>query len=112
MVVRGFYKLMYLLAAVALEQIHGIYRYCVASNVIFIHGGLLNFAPTLYAGPPLYTGNNNPVITPYVVVSACRLITLNETTDPGDRELPLTFRPTIRNHSLSERFPSAKHSKV
>jgi hypothetical protein len=41
MVVRGFYKLIGLLAAVALEQIHGIHGDCVASNVVFIHGGLL-----------------------------------------------------------------------
>jgi hypothetical protein len=42
-VVRGFYKLIGLLAAVTLEQIHGIYRNCVASNVVFVHGGLLAF---------------------------------------------------------------------
>ena len=68
--VRGFYKLIGLLAAVTLKQIHGIYGYCVASNVVFVHGGLLTFT-TLLAGPPLYTPNDRPVITPYLVVTAC-----------------------------------------
>jgi hypothetical protein len=72
-VVRGFYKLIGLLAAVTLEKIHGIYRYCVASNVVFIHGGLLTFS-AVDAGAPLYTPNDSDVITPYLVVSACRII--------------------------------------
>ncbi len=71
MVVRGFYKLIGLLAAVALEQIHGIHGYCVASNVVFIHGGLLIWS-ALNAGPPLYTSNDSCVITQHVVVWACR----------------------------------------
>jgi len=39
--IRGSSKLIGLLAAVTLEQIHGIYRHCVASNGVFVHGGLL-----------------------------------------------------------------------
>ena len=69
--VRGFYKLIGLLAAVTLEQIHGIHWYCVASNVIFVHGGLLTFS-AINAGPPLYTPNDSHVITPYLVVTVCR----------------------------------------
>jgi hypothetical protein len=71
-VVRGFYKLIWLLATVALQQIHRVYGYCVASNVVFVHGGLLHYLRPFLAGPPLYTGNDIPVITPYVVVAACR----------------------------------------
>jgi len=70
-VVRGFYKLIGLLAAVTLEQIHRIYRYCVASNVVFVHGGLLTFS-AVNAGAPLYTPNHTAVITPYLVETACR----------------------------------------
>jgi len=69
-VVRGFYKLIGLLAAVTLEQIHGIHWYCVASNVIFVHGGLLSFS-AVNAGAPLYTPSDSHVITPYLVVTAC-----------------------------------------
>ena len=69
--VRGFYKLIGLLAAVTLEQIHRVYRYCVASNIIFVHGGLLTFS-AVNAGIPLYTPNDSHVITPYLVVAACR----------------------------------------
>ena len=65
--VRGFYKLIGLLAAVTLEKIHGIHRYCVAANVVFVHGGLLTFS-AVNAGAPLYTPNDSPVITPYLVV--------------------------------------------
>ena len=68
--VRGLYKLIRLLAAVTLEQIHGIYRYCVASNVVFVHRGLLTFW-TLSPEPPLYTHSDTTVITPYLVVTAC-----------------------------------------
>jgi len=83
-VVRGFYKLIGLLAAVTLQQIHGIYWYCVASNVVFVHGGLLHYLWPFLAGPPLYIGNDIPVITQYVVVSACRSITIARCTDsPG-----------------------------
>jgi len=40
-VVGGSYKFIGLLAAVTLKQIHGIHRHCVASNGVFVHGGLL-----------------------------------------------------------------------
>jgi hypothetical protein len=78
-VVRGFYKLIGLLAAVTLEQIHGIYRYCVASNVVFVHGGLLTFS-AVNAGAPLYTPNDSHVITPYLVVTACHETIFDEIT--------------------------------
>ena len=71
-VVGGFYKLIWLLAAVTLKQIHGIYRYCIASNVVFVHGGLLTFS-AVNAGAPLYTPNDSHVITPYLVVPACHV---------------------------------------
>jgi hypothetical protein len=74
-VVRGLYKLIGLLAAVTLQQIHRIYGYCVASNVVLVHGCLLNILFRFGAGPPLYTGNDTPVITQYVVVTACRFVT-------------------------------------
>jgi len=38
-VVGGFYKFISLLTAVTLKQIHGIYRHCVASDGVFVHGG-------------------------------------------------------------------------
>ena len=81
LVVRGLYKLIGLLAAVTLQQIHRIHGYCVASNVVLVHGCLLNILFRLSAGPPLYTGNDIPVITQYVVVTACRFVTVSGNTD-------------------------------
>jgi hypothetical protein len=43
MVVRGFYKFIWLLAAIALQQVHRVYGDCVASNGVFVHGGLLHY---------------------------------------------------------------------
>ena len=93
-VVRGLYKLIGLLAAVTLQQIHRIYGYCVASNVVLVHGCLLNILFRFGAGPPLYTGNHTPVITQYVVVTAChgnlteaRLV-LNRTRALPTKEVP------------------------
>ena len=80
-VVRGLYKLIGLLAAVTLQQIHRIYGNCVASNVVLVHGCLLNIFCRFSAGPPLYTGNDIPVITQYVVVTACRIITVSAGAD-------------------------------
>ena len=54
MVVRGFQKLIGLLAAVALQQIHGIYRYCVASNRLFVHGGLLTYVGEFHRVTTIY----------------------------------------------------------
>ena len=84
MVVRGLYKLIGLLAAVTLQQIHRIYGNCVASNVVLVHGCLLNILCRSSAGPPLYTGNDIPVITQYVVVSACRLVTGSDRADSAN----------------------------
>ena len=84
-VVRGLYKLIGLLAAVTLQQIHRIYGYCVASNVVLVHGCLLNILFRFSAGPPLYTGNDIPVITQYVVVSACRLVTVPGSADSAKK---------------------------
>ena len=81
LVVRGLYKLIGLLAAVALQQIHRIHGYCIASNVVLVHGRLLNILFRLSAGPPLYTGNDIPVITQYVVVTACRFATVSVSAD-------------------------------
>jgi hypothetical protein len=38
-------------------------------------------ASALYAGPPLYTGNDSCVITQYVVFTACRENTLKASAD-------------------------------
>jgi len=84
-VVRGLYKLIGLLAAVTLQQIHRIYRYCVASNVVLVHGCLLNILFRFSAGPPLYTGNDIPVITQYVVVTACRFVTVSGSADSANK---------------------------
>jgi hypothetical protein len=84
MVVRGLYKLIGLLAAVTLQQIHRIYGNCVASNVVLVHGCLLNIFCRSSAGPPLYTGNDIPVITQYVVVLACRLVTVSDRADSAN----------------------------
>jgi len=54
-----------LLTAVALKQIHWIHRYCVASHIFLVHGGLLLHA--IDNDLPLYTRNHIVVITQYVV---------------------------------------------
>jgi hypothetical protein len=84
-VVRGLYKLIGLLAAVTLQQIHRIYGYCVASNVVLVHGCLLNIFCRFSAGPPLYTGNDVRVITQYVVVAACRIFTVSAGADTTNK---------------------------
>ncbi len=84
-VVRGLYKLIGLLAAVTLQQIHRIYGNCVASNVVLVHGCLLSVVYRLSAGPPLYTGNDTPVITQYVVVTACRIVTVSGRADSAHK---------------------------
>lgn len=79
------------LAAVTLKQIHGIYGYCVASNVVFFHGGLLTFS-AFNAGAPLCTPNDSHVITPYPLVPACRNLAeiTSETSTKGSTQIVLS----------------------
>jgi hypothetical protein len=77
------------------------------------------------AGPPLYTGNDSPVITPYVVVVACRAhdrhlpqpTSVSRTgqdwgADSSLGLLPLTPSPTVTHRDSERKFPLAAHRKI